>query len=267
MSDNLRSYIISIIATSTRRLTPAQIFERLEKSISRRVFMKTIHQMVNDEQIMFTYELGTAFVRLSYNKPVKISERIVLTPSNRSIQKVAQNSTIVIKLTSGFSFGDGQHPTTILILQQLDALFCNSSTINIHKALDIGTGTGILAIAAAKLGAQSVLATDRDRIAVYEAQNNIDMNQLGDRIQVRHSDKFPEDDVFQLIIANLRLPTLCSFAEDFYHNLGMPGFCVCSGYTEEESERLLKTFEQNQFTCINHMHLNKWDCATFAKSK
>jgi len=263
MNDHICSSIIHMLSTSSSRLTPSQIYERLNIPVPRRDFMKKIKQMVIDEQIIFTNELGSTFVCLSYNKPVQISERIVLTPPKRLFH-TKNESTIIIKLLSGSSFGNGQHPTTCLILKQLDTLLLENQNHTIHKALDVGTGTGVLAIAAAKLGVPNIIATDRDRLAVYEANNNILINGLNDHIEVMCSDCIP-DGHFQLILANLRYPTLCSIAEQFYQKLDIAGFCICSGFTGEEFDDLLETFDKNHFKCKNFMQKNKWFGATFIK--
>jgi len=261
MREKIERAILNILS-KTERLTPAQISAKL--SYSRLEVMQTINHMVSKEQILFTYELGTAFVRLSYNKPVQISERIVLVPSNRNIPK-DMLSKVAIRLSKGVAFGDGHHPTTSLIIQLLDETLNRNSNIPIKHALDIGTGTGILAIVAAKLGAEKVVATDMDSVALFEAKNNIKLNLLTDCIHLIQSDKIPDEQAFQLIIANLRLPTLVGMAEKFCYQIDTSGFVICSGFTNDESNRLITKFKQQKLECIQLMKHNKWASGVFTK--
>ena len=260
MSDKIENAIKNMLS-KTERLTPAQIFAQL--TYPRREVMQTINHLVRNEHLLYTYELGTAFVRLSYNKPVRISERIVLTPPNRRLPKDL-SSKIDIKLSTGAAFGDGHHPTTSLVIKLLDETLHRDKNFAVKKALDIGTGTGILAIAAAKLGAENIVATDMDQVAVYEAQNNVKINQLSERITIIKSDRFP-DNTYQLIMANLRIPSLIDLAQKFYNQIDIPGFVICSGYTNEESNSLIKAFKQHNLECLHHMQINKWAGGIFSK--
>jgi len=261
MTNTIENAIINILS-KTERLTPSQIVCQL--TYPRRVIMQTINHLVRNELLLFTYELGTAFVRLSYNKPVQISEHIVLVPPNRSIPKDLF-SKIAIKLSKGAAFGDGHHPTTSLSLNLLDETLYKN-TITVKSALDIGTGSGVLAIAAARLGAKNVLATDIDPVAVYEALVNVKINQLTDCITLIQSATYP-DHTYQLIMANLRLPSLINLATNFYKQIDKSGFIICSGYTTEESNSLIRKFEHYDLKCINHKQLNKWAGGVFINKR
>jgi len=90
------------------------------------------------------------------DKPFRVSKRIVIKPPDKTY--IADGNDIVIDIKSGAAFGDGGHPSTYLVLRVLDSMFSSSNYIKdmaLSKALDVGTGTGILAIAAAKLGMKS----------------------------------------------------------------------------------------------------------------
>jgi ribosomal protein L11 methyltransferase len=260
MSQTIENAIIKVLS-ATERLTPAQIFSQL--TYPRRVIMQTINRLVQNAHLIFTYELGTAFVRLSFNKPVRISERIVLVPPNRNIPKDLL-SKVVIKISAGDAFGDGHHPTTSLIIELLDETLSKNSNITIKKGLDIGTGSGILAIAAAKLGVESVIATDIDPVAVYEAKINVALNQLTNRITLMKSDQIPVG-TYQLIMANLRLPTLVNLAEKFNKIIDKQGFVICSGYTNEESNFLIIRFKQHNIECLHQIKHHKWAAGVFIR--
>jgi len=260
MYEKIEKNILTLLSKK-ERLTPGQIFAELK--YPRRMVMQTINHLVRNEHLLFTYELGTAFVRRSYNKPVRVSEHIVLVPPNRSIPKEL-SSNIAIKIAKGAAFGDGHHPTTSLIIQLLDKTLYRNNKIAIKKALDIGTGSGVLAILAAKLGAENVIATDIDPIAIYEAQINVKINQLTDCITLIKSDEFP-DNTYQLILANLRYPTLINIAEKLNQLIDKPGYVICSGYTNDESKSLTNIFKQHSLVCMYNSKQNKWAGGVFWK--
>ena len=260
MIDSIENAIMNLLST-TERLTPAQIVAQLHYH-PRRVIMQRINQLICNEQLMYTYELGTAFVRLSYNKAVRISDRVVLIPPNRHLPNEL-STKVAIKLAKGAAFGDGHHPTTSLIINLLDKTL-HKNNIAIKKALDIGTGTGVLAIAAAKLGAEKVIATDIDPIAIYESQINVEINHMNDCISLIKSDTFPAL-TYQLMMANLRYPSLVNLAKRFYHHIDKQGLVICSGYKREESTHLIRKFKQHKLECVYDMQLNQWAGGVFMK--
>src|SRR5579863_25995 len=106
-----------------------------------------------------------------------IGQRLVIRPSWR--EYTPKDTEVVLTLDPGMAFGTGLHPTTRMCLEQLE-----QKTQPGMRVLDVGTGSGILAIAAAKLGAASVYAIDNSSVAVESATQNVAMNDLSDRIQV-----------------------------------------------------------------------------------
>lgn len=116
-----------------------------------------------------------------YFKPLQVSERLTIKPTWETYEP--REDEIVIELDPGMAFGTGTHPTTALCLRALESAIRGGETL-----IDVGTGSGILAIGAVKLGASRVLALDLDPIAVSSATENIELNGLQDVIEVRRSD-------------------------------------------------------------------------------
>ena len=116
-------------------------------------------------------------------------------------KNVAYEQVIDVKLDPGVVFGTGRHATTRDCLEAIELAF---STGRIESAIDLGTGTGLLAIAAAKLGCRSVLAVDLNHLAVKTALKNIQLNQAEDKIlAVRSSAEYFLDNDTDLVIANI----------------------------------------------------------------
>jgi len=109
----------------------------------------------------------------------RIGKRLVVKPSWRDAPRTLQADDIVLELDPGMAFGTGLHPTTQMCLLALEKYVRGG-----ERVLDLGTGSGILAIAAVKLGAAACLATDIDPVAVEAARANVSANHVSDRVQV-----------------------------------------------------------------------------------
>jgi ribosomal protein L11 methyltransferase len=143
-----------------------------------------------------------------------------------------------VKIANGASFGRGDHPTTRIALRGVEYAItrlvsrCESRRIT---ALDIGTGTGVLAIAAIKLGAAKAYALDLDPVACHEAKKNVAHNGLNTSVSIHETDldRF-RGERCQLLIANLRSPTLKQIIPTLHH-FSSPSACwVFSGIRLEE---------------------------------
>ena len=136
----------------------------------------------------------------------------------------------VLELDPGQAFGTGHHPTTRMCLLLLEKYLRPGMEV-----LDLGTGSGILAIAAAKMGSGPVLAVDKDPIAVAAAQANIRRNRMGARIEVRVGTLEPGMGPYDLILANLLTPVLCEIAGLLAHALVPGGVLISSGVLLEQA--------------------------------
>lgn len=117
-----------------------------------------------------------------YYKPLRISQRLTIKPTWETYEP-EDPEELIIELDPGMAFGTGTHPTTSLCLRTLEREVAPGDDV-----IDVGTGSGVLAIAAAKLGARRVLALDLDPVAVSSAAENVRLNGLADRIAVVQSD-------------------------------------------------------------------------------
>ncbi|MFC4305564.1 50S ribosomal protein L11 methyltransferase [Cohnella boryungensis] len=116
-----------------------------------------------------------------YFKPAAVTERLVIKPTWETY--TPKENELVIELDPGMAFGTGTHPTTALCLKALDRAIQGGERI-----IDVGTGSGVLAIGAMKLGAAKVLALDLDPVAIKCAKENVDQNGYAQDIEVRLSD-------------------------------------------------------------------------------
>jgi ribosomal protein L11 methyltransferase len=175
-------------------------------------------------------------------QPLKVTSRLVIRPPWGDYQAAADE--VVIAIYPGMAFGTGRHPTTILCLKALEELMAQSILpvgSGAWQVLDVGTGTGILALAAARLGAK-VLAIDVDPEAVAAALENVRLNALEEYIWVEDTPLTKLRQQFPLILANLTALDLKQFAEALAGRLASGGTLIASGFLTEDLPVLLDRF-------------------------
>lgn len=153
--------------------------------------------------------------------PIDVGENLTIIPSWIK----ADTGRIPVIIDPGMVFGTGHHETTKACLELIERL---SGTCNRNSFLDLGTGSGILAVAAARLGFQHVIAVDTDPLCTDAAQRNAALNSF-DNIEVRQGTVFDIKGSFDLIVANLISETLISDAYAISERLNPDGFAILSG--------------------------------------
>ena len=245
----LRERVLKFIAG--RRQTPADILKSLSHPpvFPRTSVQKAIRELLAAGELVYTFEDGHSFLEPSFDRPVRVGQRIVLCPPGRSV--AAQPEDIVLMIQPGASFGAGRHPTTRLALQGIEALLAAGGrplTGPGSRVLDIGTGTGVLVMAAVRLGIEAGLGIDLDPCAVAEAGANLRQNGLAAAIAISAAPaEFIPAAAFTLVAANLRLPTLLRLAPAIAAGCRPPAGLVMSGIRAEESQPLLVEYERQGF--------------------
>jgi len=163
---------------------------------------------------------------------LRVSSRLVVCPTWRSYRP--RQGEAVIRLDPGMAFGTGQHPTTLMCLRALEELLRPGMAI-----LDLGTGSAILALAAARLGATSVLALDNDPQAVAVARENVCLNGLEAVVQVEDGslDEAPTA-AFDLAMANISAAVIVELAPVLAEALRPGGVLIAAGFSAESAERV-----------------------------
>ncbi|TDF96752.1 50S ribosomal protein L11 methyltransferase [Paenibacillus piri] len=181
-----------------------------------------------------------------YFKPLRISERLTIKPTWE--EYTAGPDELIIELDPGMAFGTGTHATTSLCLRTLEQVIRPGDDV-----IDVGTGSGVLAIAAAKLGARHVLALDLDPVAVSSANENSRLNGLENGITVKQSDLLqvlrenasetgePASALgvnipVQVVVANILAEIILLFVQDVYDVLAPGGTYVVSGVIKSKQD-------------------------------
>ena len=184
-------------------------------------------------------------------QPMKFGQRLWVFPSWESQIKLP-NDSIIVNMDPGLAFGTGTHQTTSLCLNYLDA----NPPIDM-KVIDFGCGTGILAIAAAKLGASSLLAIDNDPQAVIACKENVINNHCEGLIKTIHSNNLVIKEKCDLLIANILTNPLIELAPLFTSLVNPNGALLLSGILKQQVDKVLDCYKEYFFD-IEVANIDEW---------
>lgn len=193
-----------------------------------------------------------------YYKPLHISEKVVIKPSWEEYQKV--EGEVVIELDPGMAFGTGTHETTRLCAQLIEKYIKPEDVV-----LDVGCGTGILAVIAAKLGAESVLAVDIDEIAVRVANENCEINNVNDVVKCKKAvlkdiEPFKND----IIVANIIANVIIDLSSIIPYYLKDNGFFITSGIIRERKDEVIEAYNKAGYVLKEVLEMGEWVAMVFA---
>lgn len=167
-------------------------------------------------------------------KPIRFGDRLWVCPGGHQVDDA---NAVVLKLDPGLAFGTGTHPTTALCLEWLDSLPLRNRAL-----LDYGCGSGILAVAALKLGCAAATAVDNDPQAITATWQNALNNDVSERLTVQHSNQ-PIDGHFDLVIANILAGPLIEFAKPISSSLANGGLLTLSGVLCDQAAEVMAAYE------------------------
>jgi ribosomal protein L11 methyltransferase len=175
-----------------------------------------------------------------HHRPTVIGDRILICPSWEA--PLAHDHRAVVLLDPGMAFGTGSHPTTRLCLEALDQIVAQGMVV-----ADVGTGSGILAIAAAKLGADRVYASEIDALPRQIAAENIARNGLGDRVTVMTPEQLADlAPMCDLVVCNIIAETIADLTSQLADMLRpVNGILVASGIVEERLHLVTEALERH----------------------
>ena len=180
-------------------------------------------------------------VWMVHYEPLSFGARTWIVPWNRELPESAQaHGAAVVRLDPGLAFGSGTHPTTSLCLQWLDAL-AGAGELDGRTVLDFGCGSGILALAALKLGAQRAVGVDNDPQALIATHDNAERNGVDDRLAVF----LPQDEPpaqYPVVVANILASALDALADTLAARVAPGGRIALSGILSGQEEALLDRY-------------------------
>lgn len=196
-------------------------------------------------------EWATAWKK--YYHPVKISKRFTIVPTWEIYNPVSSDE-LIIELDPGMAFGTGTHPTTVMSLQALEKVVRPSD-----RVIDIGTGSGVLAIGAALLSAKEVYALDLDEIAVKAANDNVELNKVQDIVTVEEGNLADKvDQPADVVVANILAEVIMSFTDDAFNIVKPGGSYITSGIIEAKKNDVKASLEASGFVIEDVMMMEDW---------
>ncbi len=248
----IRDAVLETVSESRKKLTPQELEKRLSQQLAapRAAVKETIRHLVDECELTYTYQYGCSFLEKAFNRAVHISKRVVLKPPD--VHYKSETGEVVVNIQAGAAFGSGEHPTTRLAIRGIEqALSCNEFLLDKDdlQALDIGTGSGVLAITAVLLGVKRVVGFDIESCARTEALKNVQLNNLENRIEIHDRNVENIARKFELIMANLRYPTLKRLGPHLAEITATGGAVVVSGVKTDEVYSLLNGYKEMHFEC------------------
>ncbi|RXM75063.1 50S ribosomal protein L11 methyltransferase [Clostridium tetani] len=188
-----------------------------------------------------------------YYKPTKVGEKIVIKPI---WEEYGENpEEIILELDPGMAFGTGTHETTRMCIESLEKYVKEEDVV-----FDIGTGSGILGIAAAKLNAKKVIGVDLDEVAVDSAKKNVGFNHL-DNIEILHGDLMEVvKGKCNIIVANIIADIIILLSKDVKKFLEDGGYFISSGIIKDRKEEVVDSLKENGFKIEEIKEQGEWVC-------
>jgi ribosomal protein L11 methyltransferase len=178
---------------------------------------------------------------LDQYRPMRFGRRLWITPWNLEPED-AGDDAVIVRLDPGLAFGTGTHPTTALCLEWLDAL-ADAGVLQDRDVLDFGCGSGILAIAALKLGAARAVGVDNDPQALTASRDNAERNGVGDRLEVFLPDREPIAR-YPIVVANILASALDALAPRLAERVAAGGRIALSGILAGQEPELLARYSE-----------------------
>lgn len=186
-----------------------------------------------------------------YYKPLEIGEKLAVVPEWEAYDN---NKRIVIKINPGMAFGTGTHESTYMCLELLERYVKRDDEI-----FDIGCGSGILAIAALKLGAKRALAVDIDDKCIDASHENASLNNIEDKMDIKKGNLL---DVVKgradLIVSNIIAEIIVDEIKNLKNHMDKGGIFITSGIIKERRQMVIDALEENGFEIIDELEKNNW---------
>lgn len=199
------------------------------------------------------YEEDWANTWKQYYKPSKVGEKIVVKPIWEEYEE--KEGELVVNLDPGMAFGTGTHETTRMCIQALEKYVKEESTV-----FDVGCGSGILAIAAAKLGAKLAVGVDLDPVAVESSIENVGYNNLNN-IEILHGNLVEViDGKADIVVANILAEIICILTDDVKRVMKYGGVFITSGIIHDRVDMVCEKLEATGFEVIEKNRDGEWNC-------
>ena len=243
------------------------VFADTTKDISRddveKILTGMIHENLIDEFIIEEETFEDKNWNEEYEKKVnviEVTDRIVIKPSFKEYSSKPHQT--IITIDPKMSFGTGEHATTKLVLQLIEKYVKAGD-----KVLDVGSGTGVLAISSVMLGAKSALGIDNDEWCLLNGNENVTANNLEGKVEIRMAEINQIGETgFDLIVANINKHILLEIAQSIKTKSIKNGRLILSGLLQTDKEEILQTYTKLGYGLLDSADMDEW-CALVFQSK
>ncbi|MEY8191181.1 50S ribosomal protein L11 methyltransferase [Peribacillus simplex] len=216
--------------------------------------------------LLFDIDLGKNVVSISevneeewatawkkYYNPVKISERFTIVPTWEDYTPVSSDE-LIIELDPGMAFGTGTHPTTVMCIQALERTVQPGDLV-----VDVGTGSGVLSIAAALLDAKRIQSLDLDEVAVQSAKQNVELNKVQDKVSVSQGNLLDGvKEQADIVVANILAEVIMRFTDDVAKVVKPGGYFIASGIIQTKKQDVKEAIIASGFTVEETILMEDW---------
>ena len=220
--------------------------------------LEKIRKTFGDVEVCETKEEDWANNWKEYYKPLHIGEKVVVRPCWE--EYTPEDGEKVITLDPGAAFGTGSHETTSMCIELIEKYIKSGD-----KALDIGCGSGILAVAACVLGAESAIGVDIDPLAVKTAAENAKLNDIENITVIEGNLTDKVSGRFGLVIANIVADVIISLLPDVPAFMEEDGVFICSGIIDDRADEVRVAISENGFEILEEMHKKDWHAFSLKK--
>lgn len=190
-----------------------------------------------------------------YYKPIRIGKRIVIKPTWEDYD-IEEDDDIIVELDPGMAFGTGTHETTSMCAEALESFLKPDDSL-----YDIGCGSGILSVVAAKLGARKVVGIDIDPICIDVSEDNIALNNVKDIVEVHEGNLFDLlNDKVDIIVSNIIAEVIVGMVRDLDRYLNDEGIFIASGIILSKVDLVKNALIKSGYIIIDKKELGEWAC-------
>ncbi|MFA3783767.1 50S ribosomal protein L11 methyltransferase [Melioribacteraceae bacterium 4301-Me] len=235
--------------------------------LTKEMFERILNKIISENLIISFNVTETEIENKNWNEEwekkiqvIEVTDKIVIKPSFKEYN--AKKGQIIITIDPKMSFGTGEHQTTQLMLQLIEKYIVKGD-----KVLDVGTGTGILAIASIKLGAARALAIDNDEWCFNNANENVKINLVEDKIRIQLAEIHEiQEKNFDLILANINKNVLLSIADDVYSKIKKTGRLILSGLLLNDEKEVINKYTSVGFQLAEKKYKDEWLAIVFTSA-
>jgi ribosomal protein L11 methyltransferase len=268
--NNLDLQILRYISESQAVVSFRRLYHDFKQAhqLKRDPLKQAVRRLVQGGRLRYRTDFGTTYLDIAIDGPMKVSEHVFLKPPMSA--SIAASGQCDVVLEQGAAFGRGDHPTTRLAIRLIDGLLHDEpwkEKKNSMRAIDIGTGSGVLAITAVKLGVGRMQAVDIDPCAVFETRVNARLNGVEKQVALIDDLNDVDSGDCDLILANMRTPTLIRLLPEIGQMAATESALVFSGIHTEEMDRLCDRYRSAGFFRLKTCSEKGWSAVFLARDE